>query len=157
MSITESPNSKNGLIRPLKVKVLGVLLSGQFTEDVDPLFEFFFRGDITNTEMRIPLAENIARNDEDIIVDGFCDKRGGTGVFVRGLNEHIEGPARLSNFEAVAKFIQHSVPLNAVVVNITAHIFIEGRQDGHLKRGRRTDESVLLDHEHFLQQRSQFH
>ena len=101
--------------------------------------------------MRIAAAENIARYDQDTTIDSSSYKfrAGAPG----SLRKEVERAARFDELEAIFQTRDQHVAFLGVIAAITSHIDVQSGQRGPLGRLRCTNEAVLLELDHRLDNR----
>ena len=87
----------------------------QFLQHFDAAFERLVLGGVRNTEVRISITEDVAGDDQQIVLDRRFDELGPRAP--RSFDEQIERAAGAVNLEVIAEFLQHEVTLLAVLVD----------------------------------------
>ena len=128
----------------------GVGWSSEGAEDIDALADFFVGGGVADSKVRILFAEYTARNNEQIVFDGFFDK-GRCGA-ARGFDKGVEGTGGFWYFEFIFEAFVEQVAFFSVLLDVGSDIKIEGLLGGFLEGGGRADEGVLLDFYHLFEE-----
>src|SRR5262249_43269968 len=102
----------------------------------------------TDAEMAVAMAENVARDDEQVVADGLGHEvaTGSPG----SLGKEVKCTAGLYQFEALAQALADAIPLRAVVGDDAGHVEIRRGDARILYHAGGTDESELLELDHLL-------
>src|SRR4051812_43533161 len=119
---------------------------GQAVENLDATIDRPIVGGVTEAKVRVRLAEDIARNDEELIADRLGHELGGGAP--RRFREHVKRTARLLQFETVLEALIKPVALAVIIRDDAGHVVIPGRDTSVLHNARRADKAELLQLDH---------
>src|SRR5439155_26156421 len=94
-------------------------------------------------KMRIATAENVARDNQESLLDSAGHKLAAAAS--RGFWEDVERAAGFNDLVLVCQAVVDQVALPPVVADVMVHRHIHGHRAGPLHRLRCANERVLLD------------
>jgi hypothetical protein len=92
--------------------------------------------------MRIAFAEDVSRNEQQIIADRFGDKFAAAAV--RRFGKSVKRPLRTNQLETILQALVDAIAFLAIVGDDGGPILIPGGDAGVLHHARRTHEGELL-------------
>ena len=101
--------------------------SNQRSQDFASLFQLFIRRGVADAEMRVAFAEDVAGDDQHIVLDRLGDELAG-GCAGGGLGEDVERAFGLDDFELSAQPLEHQIALAAIRGDGIVHRHIQRLQ-----------------------------